>query len=735
MVKKNYGATEQEWLLLDVTLELTEDLLPVVSNPEAPISPNSKMKEKGKTPSQYNRNRQVGGFPEWTQYKATPKDITKWSKEPDYGICLQTRYVRALDFDIKTNRATVTDFVDAYTKKHFGFLLPLRNRVDSSKSLMMYRLKGEYPKRVVKVNSGMVENLKNGQQLILCGTHPEGQRYQLDMRGNKDIPEIDEEQDNALWKAICDNFGIEKASEGHVRKKGESFAAEDEIAPHLDIKGGGKDGQLYIDCPWKSEHSMDGGEAETAYFPPGTGGYVLPHFKCYHAHCSHRTDSDFLDALNITDKIIKFESIPVTEQVDVDGSIALCDLPSLDRDKAGKALIHEPNLRLVFSHPESFGYLIKLDDFNGTVMIGRCDGAGKPKNGLRRLEDEDYFSLKLKLGKLNFKLPIRTELIREAVNHTARRSRFDSAIDWLNGIKEWDGVERIEHFLPTYFGSENTPYARAIGKYWWSAQAGRILRPGAKADMMPILEGTQGFKKSWALKAMLPSEDFYGNISLSDNDEKNVRLMSGKLLCEADETKGLNSGRELESIKSFITKTTDEHIPKYREKSKLSPRRCVIVGTTNKKEILTDDTGNRRFLPIEVTKADRDAIARDMEMLWAEAKIFYKEHGIYWQAEKYSAEAHDKYKQREIWEEDISEWLHTAEEVDGLRPIDKEYITTKEVLDNAVRVETSKKDPRTAARVAKALGDLGYEQKISRIDGRSKRVWVKKQKESFDDLI
>jgi hypothetical protein len=732
-VTKRYGATEQEWFFLEFTAELTEDLLPVVANPAAKISPNSKMKEKGKTPSRYSAKREVVGFLKWTGYKATSENIGAWSKEPDYSACIQSRYARALDFDLKTNHSTVQDFVDKYCLDNFGFVLPIRTRVDSSKYLMIYKLKGEYAKRVVKTASGIIENLNNGQQFLLFGTHPEGQRYQLDMRGHKDFPELIPEQYEALWKTVCDKFGIEKPSEGHIRKKGETTISEDEVVQYLDVKGVGKDGQLFIDCPFKHEHTMDGGEAETCYFPAGTGGYAQGHIKCYHGHCQHRTDSDFLDALGVTDKIVKFE--PILIEPMSNGKVPLADQPNLERDKKGTALLTESNLHSALGHAESLGYIIRYDSFLSAVMITKCDGVKAFKRPLRPFEDKDYFAIKLRLGKMNFKTPIRTEMLREALEYVAYKNKFDSAQEWINGLPEHDGVPRIDNFLPQAFGTEDTEYSRAIGRYWWTAQAGRVLTPGVKADMMPILEGMQGYQKSWSLKAMLPNEKLYGNINLSAPDEKNIRLMSGKLLCETDEVKGLHN-RDLGGIKSFLTITVDEHIPKFKEKSKQSPRRCVFVGTTNEKELLSDTTGNRRFLPIMVTKADREYIKANRDQLWAEAKAAYVKDGVFWQAEKYSSEAHKNYRQREVWEEDIAEWLYTADEVDGKCPADKEYLTTKEILDNAVRLDISKKDPRAYTRVAKAMTDLGYEQKKPRIDRMSTKVWVKKDKvKNIDDLL
>ena len=71
------------------------DLLPVVSDPEPLISPKSRMKQKGKTPSLINGQGFVSGFPDWTNHEATARDIDVW-KAAGYGICIQTRELRAL---------------------------------------------------------------------------------------------------------------------------------------------------------------------------------------------------------------------------------------------------------------------------------------------------------------------------------------------------------------------------------------------------------------------------------------------------------------------------------------------------------------------------------------------------------------------------------------------------------------------------------------------------------------
>jgi hypothetical protein len=95
-----YGAQPEDWAHFDMLLGLTEDLLPVVSNPKATISGRSSMRDLGKVPSIYNEQRQAVGFTGWTQHRSSPADIARWSRERDYGICLQTRRVRAIDVDV-----------------------------------------------------------------------------------------------------------------------------------------------------------------------------------------------------------------------------------------------------------------------------------------------------------------------------------------------------------------------------------------------------------------------------------------------------------------------------------------------------------------------------------------------------------------------------------------------------------------------------------------------------------
>ena len=298
----SYGASPNDWLNFDL-LGIGEDLLPVVSNPNAEISAKSTLKQLGKVPSRYNANRHIAGVPDWTAHKTTPKELQKWSQESDYGICIQTRRVRALDVDV--NEPLAAEEILAFFTKLFPARLQQRHRANSSKFLIPFILEGVFSKRVMKVKGGIIEFLANGQQFVAVGTHPSGTRYE-GLENIPDFPEITAEQFESFWKKLAETFAIEEPSTSSLRNpQSDSVLAalNDPVAQYLAelniVTGLGKEGQHFIKCPFSAEHTEpeDKNGTATAYLPAGNRDYEQGHFACLHAHCHNRPDEDFLDAL------------------------------------------------------------------------------------------------------------------------------------------------------------------------------------------------------------------------------------------------------------------------------------------------------------------------------------------------------------------------------------------------------------------------------------------------------
>jgi len=733
----SYGAAHDDWVHLDCVLGLASDLLPVVSNPDAVVSPQSKMKALGKTPSRYNGSRQVAGIPAWSEHQATPRELERWAKEPDYGICVQTRLVRALDIDVPDPAqaqaivAFVHDWLAAQALVSDDGLdapLPCRYRENSGKCLLALQVAGTMAKGKIIVAGGMVEFLANGQQFIACGTHPSGARYQWrtgDVAGLPgQIPEISEATFTALWAALAARFAIEPTDgvPGTInpRKRGDNVALPDPVADFLleqgQVLGEDRDGALLITCPWEADHTQgEVGDGSTVWFQAGTNGYDRGHFRCLHGHCENRNDGEFFEAVGYTpDATGDFAVVESGGDGHPERPVdSLADLGL--RRKIGKGqwagwfLATAENVVAALRLAHVSGFEVRFDVFRDEILRRTPEGEWQP------FKDADYTRLKLALESAHIE-PIPFELLRACVRLVADEQTFDSALEVLAGL-QWDGVPRIEAFYSHYLKADDTPYTRACGLYTWTAMAGRVLNPGCKADMVPILVGLQGLRKSSAVEAMALSPEWHGALSLSGKDADLSRQMRGKTVIELPELRGLRT-RELESIKAFITEGSNAWVAKYQEFETKYPRRCLFVGTTNEEEFLDDDTGNRRWLPLTVGLADTDAIRADCAQLWAEGAVLFKSGGVqYEQAEALADEAHAAHMVSDEWEDPIRKFLQTPDALTDERPLDRGFVTTMQIFANALFIAHDRTDTRTSKRLARAMRALGW-----RKDDRRKNI-------------
>lgn len=333
------GATAQEWGLFSLVLGLTEDLLPVVSDQAVQVSPNSKMKGLGKTPSLINRHGFAAGFTDWTSYTASEQDVEKWVRDPRLGICLQTRRVRAFDLDIEDEELCTR--VCKFILSRLG-VLPRRTRANSNKVLLLVEIEGEYTKRSFKAEHGIVEFLATGQQCIVAGTHPSGERYTWGTIPTS-IPKVSGAEFEALWDDLVAQFAIEAPQTASTTSKKEKLNAaltSDPLAVYIGelgiVKSAERDGKLHIVCPFEAEHTGPSSDSATTYFPANTGGYAQGHFDCKHAHCAHRTDEDFKRALGYDDLVFE----------DLTHAAALPEAPTTSRYRYIHAddYVHQPPL-------------------------------------------------------------------------------------------------------------------------------------------------------------------------------------------------------------------------------------------------------------------------------------------------------------------------------------------------------------------------------------------------------
>lgn len=731
--KTRYGAYEADWDVLSTLCGLQEDLVPTVSNPELPISQASNMKQVGKTPSVLNRHGEVVGFSNWTQYVADEGDINTWRDNEHYGICVQTRTLRALDIDVESHaevieiRTFIENFLD--NKK-----LAVRWRGNSGRVLIPFMVT-EMPedqdlyKRTVKTESGMIEFLATGQQFVAYGTHPSGVRYDWSHGG--EFPSVPLHVFEELWKRLCQRFGIAEPSAATSRKRGQVLAGvTDRIVEQLEdaevVLGYGRDGQAHITCPFEHEHTSESVVSSTSYFPAGTGGYANGHFVCLHAHCAEREDQEFMDALNIN-IMPKAELAVLSED---SPEYHKPTPPPFKRADSGEIFATANNIAMALEAPHICGQLIARDTFFEEIMLKESDEFGALQEGNRRLTDEDYFELRLVLEKKHFFKPIAENTLKAALHAIAKRNAFDSAEVFIRSL-EWDGVPRIATFFEKYVKVSDPVFGRAVSEYMFTALAGRALHGGIKADMVPMLLGEQGLLKTGVIEALSPIPDAFVDLDLTADDEKRVRMIKGCLVAEIGEMRGL-WGSQIEDIKAFITRRHDKWVPKYKEQAIVYPRRCVFIGTGNHHDILNDSTGSRRFLPLTVVeKAKVEDVARDCLQLWAEAVVLFEQNGIMWQeAQRLAVANNAQYEVTDPWKELISAWLAetdtagktTVEALGG-------GVTTCDVLVRALGHSKGATNSGNGKRVGEIMRSLGFARKRLRLGGMRDYFWVKEEEE------
>lgn len=212
------------------------------------------------------------------------------------------------------------------------------------------------------------------------------------------------------------------------------------------------------------------------------------------------------------------------------------------------------------------------------------------------------------------------EQLNGVIDMVAQDHSFHPVVEYLEGL-EWDGVSRIETYLP---GAADD-YTRRVARLVAVQAVARALDPGVKVDNCLILTGRQGLGKSWFVETMARGWTCTLGPIEGGGLRDTVMAMTRSWVTVADEGFAMKKA-DAEALKQFVTLTHDViRLPYAREHVKL-PRRQVIWGTTNDAVFLRAQEGNRRFLIVEVSeKLDFGKYSDEyVNQVWAEAVHIWK---------------------------------------------------------------------------------------------------------------
>ncbi len=253
--------------------------------------------------------------------------------------------------------------------------------------------------------------------------------------------------------------------------------------------------------------------------------------------------------------------------------------------------------------------------------------------------------------------------IRAAIEEVAASRPFHPVRDYLDTLS-WDGVPRLASMTDEILGAERSTINIAMLRRWFISAIARVYSPGCKADLMLVLIGRQGAKKSTFFND-LAGEWFVDCASSVESKDIFANIRQGWII-ELGELAALRSAKTVEAIKRFISCKIDTYRPPFARRDIQSYRSCIFGGTSNRPDFLTDPTGARRFLPITVGNIDRAELLQQRDQIWAEATALFRAGEQYWltdEEEELIKQVHVNYTESDAWEESTLSYCMRRESV------------------------------------------------------------------------
>jgi predicted P-loop ATPase len=337
---------------------------------------------------------------------------------------------------------------------------------------------------------------------------------------------------------------------------------------------------------------------------------------------------------------------------------------------------------------------------------------------LKALADNDVIEMQTYLQTMGLQR-IGKDAVHDAIGMHARRSSFHPIRDYLNGL-EWDRVPRLDTWLAVYLGATQNEYTVKVGTMFMISAVARIMRPGCQVDYTLIIEGSQGELKSSVCRILAGEAFFSDNLPPLSNKDSSQHLR-GKWIIEIAEMHTFKEAK-INQLKAFITRREEKYFARYGRTESKEPRQCVFVGTTNQTVYLYDETGNRRSWPVTANKVSLEALKRDRDQLWAEAKARFDAGENWWPSREFERqyimpEQQARY-QEDAWTEKIIDYLNKP----FLAAQPPEKVTIGMVAQGALHIEPKEMGRGESDRIAKILTGLKWS-RSTKIKGQ--QTWLR----------
>ncbi len=335
--------------------------------------------------------------------------------------------------------------------------------------------------------------------------------------------------------------------------------------------------------------------------------------------------------------------------------------------------------------------------------------------------DELHFSLK----------KCTMEKIGQFINVIATRNKYNPILEKISGTK-WDGTDRLDEIYNIFGIDESDKLSRTIIRKWLMQCICGLhnnMENPFSLDIVLIFHGAQGIGKTRFLEKLSLSTAYFGEGRTYDPRNKDSQIeCTSKWICELGEI-GSTMKKDIDSLKAFLTSSTDEYRLPYGKTALRYARMTSFCGTTNDRQFLIDETGNRRFATIDIpdgTVIDYDKQVKpfDSLQLWAQISemveaLIAVNNGSYASCFRLTREELDELNRRNSehlkplkGEQEVSDILSELEETGQGYKVEEEYMTVSQFIEQNPALKKY-----TAQQISKVLDKFGYKTIQKRIEG------------------
>ena len=265
---------------------------------------------------------------------------------------------------------------------------------------------------------------------------------------------------------------------------------------------------------------------------------------------------------------------------------------------------------------------------------------------------------------------------------------------------------------------------RACFKKWFVAMVASWMRDDIVNHQVLVLIGKQGIYKTTWLEHLIPPHlrDYCCKLANATQLSKDDRLRIAEFgLINLDELDAMTP-RELNVMKSVITASDVNERVAYGYTKERRVRLASFCGSSNRREFLTDITGNRRWMPFEVEAIQNPFFTTlPYDLMYAQAWALVNDPTYsYWlELEEIAVleEHNETFRAQDSEEQLLPILFDIPAEGKG------EFMTTAQISERLVTFGNIKK-PMAVSRLGTLLGAAGYKSVTRGSRGARVRGWI-----------